>query len=70
MAMKRGQKSQEYAAGRVKDTVFVKDELNELLWAVGERDCGVVGEAATFLGLQRDKLDSLTKFNMTIWVLI
>lgn len=38
---------------RVKDTVFVKDELNKLLRAVGERNGGVVGEAATFLRLQR-----------------
>lgn len=57
MLMTRGLKRQEHTAcpdaGRVKDTVFVKDELNKLLWAVGERNCGVVGEATTFLGLQR-----------------
>lgn len=30
----------------------MKYELNELLRALGERNCGVEGEAATFLGLQ------------------
>lgn len=38
-----------------KDTVLVKNELNEFLWAVGERNRGVVGEAATFLGLRFQK---------------
>ena len=40
------------ATGLGKDTVLVEDELNQLLWAHGERDCRVVREATTFLGLQ------------------
>lgn len=44
-----------FSDSRVKDTVFVKDELNELLRTVGERNCRVVGETTTFLGLQRHK---------------
>lgn len=35
----------------LKDTVLVKNELDQFLRAVGERNRGVVGEAATFLGL-------------------
>lgn len=31
----------------------MKDELNEFLGALGERNRGVIGEAATFLGLKR-----------------
>lgn len=41
-----------FAFAAWKDTVLVKNELNEFLWAVGERNGGVVGEAATFLGLR------------------
>lgn len=33
----------------------MKDELNKLLRALGERDCGVKREATTFFDLQRDK---------------
>lgn len=71
--MKKRLKSQKYAAssdtGRMKDTVFVKDELNKLFWAVGEWNGGVVGEATTFLGLQRER-EITHLFCMTVCVLI
>lgn len=49
-----------------KDTVFMKDELYEFLWALGERNHGVVGEAATFLGLWRQTTHIMTQLNMPI----
>lgn len=44
-----------YNAARGEDTVFMKDELNKLLRALGQRKCGVKRETATFFDLQRDK---------------
>lgn len=38
----------------LKDTVLVKDELNQFLRALGERNCRVVGETTAFFRLQKD----------------
>lgn len=40
----------------------MKDELNKLLRALGQRDCGVKREAATFFDLQRQNSQLKTEF--------